>query len=189
MTDASDVAVGAVLQQYVDGMWHLISFFSKKMKPAETRYSTFDRELLAIYLAIRHFRHFLEGREFHVLTDHKPLTFALQARPDRHSPRQARQLDFISQFTATIRHIHGPDNVVADALSRIETNALLSNQPPVLDFVAMAKAQAEDSQIRSLQSAPSSPLVVESIPLPNSTDLLICDVSTGSQRPLVPLQW
>ena len=189
MTDASDVAVGAVLQQYVDGMWHPISFFSKKLKPAETRYSTFDRELLAIYLAIRHFRHFLEGREFHVLTDHKPLTFALQARPDRHSPRQARQLDFISQFTATIRHIHGPDNVVADALSCIKTNALLSNQTPVLDFVAMAKAQAADSQIRSLQSAPSSTLVIESIPLPNSTDPLVCDVSTGSQRPLVPLQW
>ena len=138
MTDASDIAVGAVLQQYVNGTWHPISFFSKKMKPAETRYSTFDRELLAVYLAIRHFRHFLEGRQFHVLTDHKPLTFALQARPDRHSPHQARQLDFISQFTSTIRHIHGPENVVADALSRIETNAILNNQPPVLDFAAMA---------------------------------------------------
>ena len=164
-------------------------FFSKKMKPAETHYSTFDRELLAVYLAIRHFRHFLEGRQFHVLTDHKPLTFALQARPDRHTPRQARQLDFISQFTSTIRHIHGPDNVVADALSRIETNALLDKQPPVLDFAAMAKAQAGDPQIRSLQSAPSSPLVVEPVPLPHSADPLFCDVSTGSQRPLVPLQW
>ena len=189
MTDASDIAVGAVLQQYVNGTWHPISFFSKKMKPAETRYSTFDRELLAVYLAIRHFRHFLEGRQFHVLTDHKPLTFALQARPDRHSPRQARQLDFISQFTSTIRHIHGPENVVADALSRIETNAILNNQPPVLDFAAMAKAQAVDPQVRSLQSAQSSPLVIEPIPLSNSTDPLLCDVSTGSQRPLVPLQW
>ena len=101
MTDASDITVGAVLQQYINGTWHPIFFFSK-MKPAETRYSTFDRELLAVYLAIRHFRHFLEGCQFHVLTDHKPLTFALQARPDRHSPRQARQLDFISQFTSTI---------------------------------------------------------------------------------------
>ena len=189
MTDASDIAVGAVLQQYVNGTWHPISFFSKKMKPAETRYSTFDRELLAVYLAIRHFRHFLEGRQFHVLTDHKPLTFALQARPDRHSPCQARQLDFISQFTSTIRHIHGPENVVADALSRIETNAILNNQPPVLDFAAMAKAQAVDPQVRSLQSAQSSPLVVEPIPLSNSTDPLLCDVSTGSQRPLVLLQW
>ena len=60
MTDASDIVVGAVLQQYVNGMWHPISFLSKKMKPAETRYSTFDRELLAVYLAIRHFRHSLK---------------------------------------------------------------------------------------------------------------------------------
>lgn len=42
MTDASDLAVGAVLQQYSNGTWQPISFFSKKMKPAETRYSTFD---------------------------------------------------------------------------------------------------------------------------------------------------
>ena len=47
------------------------------MTPAETRYSTFDRELLAVYLSIKHFRYFLEGRLFHVLTDHKPLTYAL----------------------------------------------------------------------------------------------------------------
>ena len=51
LTDASGTAVGAVLQQYVDDMWHPVSF-SKKMKPAETCYSTFDRELLAVYLAI-----------------------------------------------------------------------------------------------------------------------------------------
>ena len=106
VTDASNTAVGAVLQQYVNGTWHPISFFSRKMTPAETRYSTFDRELLAVYLAIKHFRHFLEGRHFHVLTDHKPLTFALNTRSDRHSPRQARQLDYISQFTSTIRHVH-----------------------------------------------------------------------------------
>ena len=153
MTDASDTAVGAVLQQYVNGTWRPISFFSRKMTPAETRYSTFDRELLAVYLAIKHFRHFLEGRRFHVLTDHKPLTFALNTRSDRHSPRQARQLDYISQFTSTIRHIHGLDNVVADALSRIETNALLSGQPPTVDFAAMAKTQATGPQIRALQSS------------------------------------
>ena len=130
MTDASDTAVSAVLQQHINGAWHPISFFSRKMTPAETRYSTFDRELLVVYLAIKRFWHLLEGRPFHVLTDHKPLTFALNSRSDRHSPRQARQLDYISQFTSTIRHVHGLDNVVADALSRIETNALLSGQPP-----------------------------------------------------------
>ena len=189
MTDASDTAVGAVLQQYVNGTWHPISLFSRKMTPAETRYSTFDRELLAVYLAIKHFHHFLEGRHFHVLTDHKPLTFALNTRSDRHSPRQARQLDYISQFTSTIRHVHGLDNVVADALSRIETNALLSAQPPTVDFAAMAKTQATDPQIRALQSSPLSTLVVEAVPLANSSTPLHCDTSTGTQRPLVPLAW
>ena len=77
-------------------------------------------KMLAVYLGIKHFRHFLEGRSFHVLTDHKPLTYVLNSRSDRYSPRQTRQLDYISQFTSTIRHVHGMDNVVADALSRIK---------------------------------------------------------------------
>ncbi len=119
MTDASDTAVGAVLQQNINGKWNPISFFSRKITPAETRYSTFDRELLGVYFSIKKFRHFLEGRLFHVLTDHKPLTYALNVRSNRHSPRQARHLDFIVQFTSTIRHVSGTDNVVADALSRI----------------------------------------------------------------------
>jgi len=93
MTDASDVAVGAVLQQFINGQWCPLSFFSRALKPAETRYSTYDCELLAIYLAIKHFRYFLEGRHFHVLTDHKPLIYALSSRPERHSPRQVRHLN------------------------------------------------------------------------------------------------
>ncbi len=56
MTDASDVAVGAVLQQYIKEQWCPLAFFSRTLKSAETRYSTYDRELLAIYLAIKHFR-------------------------------------------------------------------------------------------------------------------------------------
>lgn len=54
-------------------------FFSQKLKPAETWYSTFGRELLGVYLAVRHFRYILEGHEFHVLTDHKPFTYAFHS--------------------------------------------------------------------------------------------------------------
>ncbi len=79
MTDASDIAVGAVLQQYMEGQWCPLAFFSRALKPAETRYNTYDREFLAIYLAIKNFRYFLEGRDFHVLTDHKPLIYALSS--------------------------------------------------------------------------------------------------------------
>ncbi|GFN84906.1 Pol polyprotein [Plakobranchus ocellatus] len=71
-TDASDQAVGGVFEQYVNGIWQPLAFFSKRLRPPEMRYSTFDRELLALYLAITHFRFFLEGRSFTAYTDHKP---------------------------------------------------------------------------------------------------------------------
>ena len=77
--DASDFAVGGVSHQYINNVWQPLSFFSKKLTPAETRYSAFDRELLAVYATIRHFRHNLEGRYFFVNTDHKPLTFVMSS--------------------------------------------------------------------------------------------------------------
>ena len=57
--DASATALGGVLQQYIDGQWHPLAFFSQKLSPTETRYHTFGREILAIYRAIQHFRYFL----------------------------------------------------------------------------------------------------------------------------------
>ena len=74
MCDASDYAVDEVLQQCINNAWQPLSFFSKKLAPAKTRYSAFDHELLAVYATIRHFRHNLERRDFFVNTDHKPLT-------------------------------------------------------------------------------------------------------------------
>ena len=124
MVDASTVAVGGVLQQCVQNIWQPISFFSKRLQPAETKYSTFSHELLSIYLSIHHFRHFLEGRGFYVLTNRKPLTYALSSSASNHSPREGRHLDFISQFTSGIRHVNGRDSPVADALSRMDVNAI-----------------------------------------------------------------
>ena len=81
--DASDFAVGGVLQQYIDNFWQPLSFFSKKLSPSETRYSAVDSELLAVYATIRHFRHNLEGRNFFVNTDHKPLTYIMISVTER----------------------------------------------------------------------------------------------------------
>ena len=114
MVDASDVAVGAVLQQRTNEEWLPVSFYSKKLQGAATRYSTFCRELLAIYEAIKHFRHVLEGRHFHVYTDHRPLTFAIRSNSQQHSPRQLRHLSFIAEFTMDIRYckpVAGPQQV------------------------------------------------------------------------------
>jgi RNase H-like domain found in reverse transcriptase len=64
--DASDLHVGAVLQQQEGpaAEWRPLGFFSKKLEPARTRYSTFDREMYACFAAIRHFCYMLEGRQF-----------------------------------------------------------------------------------------------------------------------------
>ncbi|KMQ86423.1 gag-pol polyprotein [Lasius niger] len=119
-TDASDTSVGAVLQQQTKEGWQPLAFLSKKLNHAQTKYSPYDRELLAIYTAIKHFRHMVEGRQFTIYTDHKPIIYAFNQDPLRSSPRQARHLEYIGQFTTNIQHISGKDNMVADALSRIE---------------------------------------------------------------------
>lgn len=75
-TDALDHSVGAALQQEGDNDWESLAFFSKKLSQAKVKYSAFDRELFAVYLAIKRFWHMLEARTFTVYTDHKPLTFA-----------------------------------------------------------------------------------------------------------------
>ena len=86
-TDASNRAVGGVLEQFIDGLWKAISFFSNKLCQAELNYGAFDREILAIYLAIRHFQYFVEGRKFHVNTGHKQPAFVLQSSSDGRSPQ------------------------------------------------------------------------------------------------------
>ena len=183
MTDASDIAVGAVLQQKVNHVWQPLGFFSKRLQQAETRYSTFGRELLAVYLSIRHFRHHLEGRQFFVLTDHKPLTYSLNHSLNRHSPREIRHLDYIAQFTTDIRHVRGPDNPVADALSRIAT---LTPFAQSIDFSAIALSQSTDKDLKRYRKDPnSSPFTLQDHPLPTSNGTITCDVSTGKPRPFI----
>ncbi|BHF70471.1 hypothetical protein SprV_0301352200 [Sparganum proliferum] len=182
-TDVSNSAVGAVLHQQVKNQLQPLAFFSEKLHPAQTRYSTFSRELLAIYLTIRHFRHLLEGRHFSVHTDHKPLTYALKAKPDRYSPREARHLDHISQFTADIRYVRGSDNVVADALSRPHINTLRSD----FDLAKLADLQTADESIADLRT--STTLQLRDAQLPASPGTILCDWSTGTPRPVVPLPY
>lgn len=70
---------------------------------------------------MKNFKHFLEATEFSIWTDHKPITFTFKQKKEKASPRQQRQLQYVSQFSTDIRHIAGKDNIVADTLSRIET--------------------------------------------------------------------
>lgn len=123
-TDASNTAIGAVLEQLEQGQWKPIAFYSKKLNDAQLKYSTYDRELLAVYGSLKFFRQMVEGKSLVIKTDHKPLTYCFSQKSDKASPRQVRQLDYISQFTTDIRHIDGDKNIVADALSRCRSNRL-----------------------------------------------------------------
>ncbi|CAI2733638.1 unnamed protein product [Schistosoma spindalis] len=179
--DASDFAIGAVMQQSISGSWQPLEFYSRRLTPTEMRYSAFGRELLAAYCAIKHFRHAVEGRQFILFTDHKPLTYALHTKSDRYSPRECRHLDYISQFTTDLRHIKGESNYVADALSRIQTNAVTLT---VLDLPAMAAEQANDPVCT--EAPQSSSLQCQEVPLATSSGTILCDTSTGLPRPIVP---
>lgn len=119
-TDASNHAMGAVLEQLQNQQRKPLRFFSKKLSQAQQKYSTYDRELLAIYSSLKFFRHLVEGRDVTILTDHKPLQYAFLQASDKSSERQKRQLDFISQITTKIIHVAGKENTITDALSRID---------------------------------------------------------------------
>ena len=82
VTDASNIAIGAVLEQGTDGHRRPLGFFSRKLNTPQQKYSTFDRELLAVHSAIRHFRYMLEGTSYTICTDHKPLVTALSKTSD-----------------------------------------------------------------------------------------------------------
>lgn len=181
MVDASEVAVGSVLQQCVKGIMQPLGFFSKKLTVAEKKYSTFDRELLAIYLSIRYFQFMLEGREFVVFTDHKPLTYAFSQKREKSSPRQVRHLEYISQFTTDLRYVPGSSNPAADAFSRISEIQFVG----LLDYDQLARAQGSDGELRSLLESDTG-LNLKSVTLPSCNVSMFCDFSTKNVRPYVP---
>jgi transposase InsO family protein len=179
VTDASDTSIGAALQQRTSRGWEPLAFFSRKLNTAQRNYGAYDRELLAVYDTILFFRHMLEARTFAVYTDHKPLTFAFTQRPEKCSPRQFRHLDLIGQYTTDIRHIPGKDNVVADALSRVEAITF-----PV-SYADIARAQRDDAELRDLIPANTS-LQMHKQQLIDTDLPLYCDMSQSPPRPFVP---
>ena len=180
--DASDRAVGGQLEQLLDGIWSPVAFFSRKLSNAERKYSAFDRELLAIFLAVKHFRHHIEGRQFTIFTDHKPLTFAFASAAER-SPRQTRHMSFISEFSTDVRHVSGKDNVVADALSRPDISAIYL---PTIDYRQLAADQATSEEITAYKTSITG-LRFDDVQFDDCT--VLCDVSMGKPRPVIPKEW
>ena len=136
-TDASDVAVGAVLEQWDTRRkaWLPVAIHSRKLSPAEKNYSVFDRELLAIRVAVKKFHYIVTGlhahSQFYIATDHKPLTSLGATRASASAPISARNIrawEEITSVTTDIRYVEGALNIVADALSRAEVAAVTRSE-------------------------------------------------------------
>ena len=181
--DASDFAVGGSLDQFRDGSWHPLAFFSKKLTTTKRKYATFDRELLALYLGIKQFRHYVEGWSFTAFTDHKPLVGAMTNAVDR-SPRQTRHLFFVAKFTNDVQYVSGRDNVVTDALSWTPTIASVLSLE--INYRQLAANQATSDEIHAYRTAITG-LKLEDVPFQDFT--VLCDISTGYIRPIVPREW
>ena len=180
---ASSTALGGVLQQRLRGVWCPLGFYSRVLLPAETRYTTFDRELLAIHSAIRHFRYFVEGRIFHILTDHMPLTHVFGKISDAWSNQQRRHISEISEYSRDVRHITGPENVVTDALSRVASveEGVSSQQ------LKAAQSMCDETRRLSVGITPPTSLRIAKVPFDEGRITLWCDTSTGKNHPIVPV--
>lgn len=113
-TDASDYAVGAVL---MNADRRPIAFKSKALKSYQKTYGITDKELLAVVWAVKEFEHYLYGQKFTIETDHSALVH-LNNMVSPHA-RHTRFRLTLAEFDYEIKHIKGPTNVVADALSRV----------------------------------------------------------------------
>jgi len=178
--DASSYAIGACIHQVKDGSSTPLGFFSRKLSDVEKRYSTFDRELLAIYASLRKWKNFVEGSSVTIFTDHKPLVGAIKNGKDRDSERQQRQIGFILELTDDIVYIPGKENIVADVMSRsgeatISTLSLHNDIKPT-DLISIAKEQ-------DICKDDLSCFKVFKIDKFN----LHCNVSCTNPRPYIPL--
>ena len=114
--DASDIGIGAVLSQDVDGTDKPIAYFSRQLKLAEVRYSVTEQECLVVVEAVRHFRVYLSGQPFPVITDHRSLTY-LNAMNDENG-RLTRWALALQPYYLEVQHRPGVRHQNADGLSR-----------------------------------------------------------------------
>jgi transposase InsO family protein len=126
--DASGISIGGFLSQKdSDGTEHVIAYHSRKLSAPEKNYSTTERELLAVVDCIHHFRSYLEGVQFTVVSDHGCLKFLNSISSP--SGRLARWACRLSQYNFDFKFKRGCENNLADGLSRIPISGISVPEP------------------------------------------------------------
>ena len=152
-TDASDVAVGAVLSQVINGEEKPIAFFSKVLGPTQN-YCPTRRELLAVVSTLQHFRHYLLGNKVVLRTDHHSLKWLKTFK--RPEGILARWIETIAEFDYTTQHRPGRLHSNADAVSRQTCKQCYGKKPPEvwIDECERADEVVEPLSVHALQLLP-----------------------------------
>lgn len=137
-TDASGVALGAVLSQVREGHERPVAYASRQLNNAEQNYSATERELLAVVWATAQFRCYLLGRKFTLITDHAALKWMLHLKDP--SARLARWSLRLMEYNYKVVHRPGVRHQNADGLSR----GVAAIDFKFLDDVSFLKEQEED---------------------------------------------
>ncbi|XP_070056028.1 uncharacterized protein [Nicotiana tomentosiformis] len=118
MCDASDLAVGAVLGQRINKIFHPVYYASKTMNDAQVNYTVSEKELLAIVFAMEKFRAYLIRTKVIVHTDHAALRYLMSKKDSK--VRLMRLVLLLQEFDLEIQDCKGSENQVADNLSHLE---------------------------------------------------------------------
>ena len=198
--DASDKAVGAVLEELQERVWRPLGFYSKHLTPSKQKWSILRRELLSIQAGIRHFLPDIYGRELTVFTDHKSILATFTApNLQVNDPIASRQLLEIAQYTYDIRYKPGKDNLTADEMSRPLHVPQGDAYRPEIDTIAAIKQlftneitptiikqhQATSQQIQNFSSGKHSPKNSFKFVTFNGVSIL-AEVSGPSPCPVIP---
>ena len=157
-TDASGVGIAGVLVQEN----RPVLFVSRALTAVETRYSTIEKEMLAIVFALMKLKTYLLGSSFDVITDHKPILGIVNKPIDRLSNRLQRWILNIQHFRFSVSYLRGRDNVLADALSRLPTtcqpDSVTPEEEPEYTLCFILKAAPIDMRRVAAETAKDSNL-------------------------------